>query len=306
MKSKEKYNPYVVSADTGLLMKKWGETKGLVTPNSKFYQEMLQELKLVLKGSFNDVEIISESDLKSGLDDFIQTSASPVISLDRTYVDASQPNLLGFLDATRTVNTLLENTGLNSRDRDISLEKQIIQLAKMTKGKPVSLLDDVIFEGNTLLELIQLFRKKGVDVNQVYTGIAIQEGIDLLEANRVEVKSVITPYEQVIDEVCERDFRVGAPYSGRTIIDGDNTLGAPYFLPFGKPTEWAAIPEDKAVDFSLFCLYQSLQMWVRVEKLSQQSIPTKQLPKLVYGLENNDSVVNSLQQSIQQLENKEI
>ena len=301
MKEIKQYKPYVVSADTGLLISKWGEKNGLITPSSSFYLEMLADLKEKLKDSFDDVEVIPEAELQEGMNRLVSESNLPVVSLDRTYVDDSQPNLLGYLDATRTVDTNLQGTGLKSRIRKNSLRQQIYRLAKVAGEKPITLIDDVIFEGKTLLEIIAQFRDLGVTIDSVLTGIAIQEGIDLLEANGVSVETVVDPYEQVIDEICERDFRVGAPYSGRTIFNGSTTMGAPYLLPFGKPEQWASLPEDQALDFSLLCLYQSLQMWLEVERLSGQSISTQQIPRQVLGLPKSDSITKSLSISLDQL-----
>ncbi len=299
----EKYKPYVVSADTSGLMEKWGAKNNFVIPDGNFYQENLTELELILKRYFSDVEIISEQELENGLNEFVQTSPYQIVSLDRAYIDdKSQSNLMGFLDATRTIDTSLKNIGLNSRVRKISLQRQIASLAKKANGNPIALLDDVIFEGNTMLQLIKAFRKRGVNVDKVYTGIAIQGGISLLEKNGVQVESVVNPYQEVVDEICERDFRVGAPYSGRAVIDNSTVKGAPYVLPFGKPVEWASIPKDDAVEFSLFCLTQSLLMWLLIEKLSRQSVSTKQLPRQVYGLTDNDSVVLAIRKKISSLE----
>jgi hypothetical protein len=301
MKEIKQYKPYIVSADTGLLMNKWGERNGLITPGSSFYQEMLVDLKEKLRDSFDEIKVIPESELQEGMNQLVREAAFPVISLDRTYVDESQPNLMGYLDATRTVDTNLQSTGLRSRLRENSLQQQIYRLAQGADGRTITLIDDVIFEGKTLLEIIEKFRDQGVNIDQVLTGIAIQEGIDLLEANGISVKTVVDPYDQVIDEICERDFRVGAPYSGRTIINGKTTMGAPYLQPFGKPEQWASIPKDNALDFSLFCLYQSLQMWLEVERVSGQNISTDQIPRQTLGLPQSDSVTEALTISIEQL-----
>ena len=102
-------------------------------------------------------------------------------------------------------------------------------------------------------------------------------------------------YKQVIDEICERDVRVGSPYSGRSVVsDSDPIEGAPYLYPFGKPTEWASIPTDQALDFSLFCLSQSLQLWAKIEQLSGQKIATQQIARPVFRLPQNASMSQAI------------
>jgi len=76
--------PYLVSADTNLLLRNWSVENGLTIPSSQYFKDLLEELKLALGNSFDSVEIISESELKDGLNDLVAESELPVISLDRT------------------------------------------------------------------------------------------------------------------------------------------------------------------------------------------------------------------------------
>ena len=83
--------------------------------------------------------------------------------------------------------------------------------------------------------------------------------------------------------------------SGRTVITkSGKAYGAPYFYPFGKPEQWASIPSDKAEEFSLFCLTQTLIMWEKIERESRSSIPTQAIPKPIFGLKKDRSISKSL------------
>jgi hypothetical protein len=217
------------------------------------------------------------------------------------YVDKNDKNIIGFLDTTRSVNEKLENTGLVSRN-EIDIDSQIKLLSKQNTGKEIALLDDVIFGGNTMLEIVNKLREQDVNVSRVIAGIAIQEGIDLLNKEQVQVIPLLT-YAQVVDEICERDFVTGTPDSGRTMVINGKRYGAPYILPFGKPIEWASIPEGKEKDFSLFSLTQSVNLWKRIERESSANVPTKALAKSVYGLSEKTSVAKALEQVREQLKN---
>ncbi len=292
--SYQENRPYVVSTDSRGLLKSWARKNQLTLPNDAYFQGMLKDLEATLRQYFAEVEIVPEEFLRQGLNRLIINSPVPVVSLDRAYVNPKQSKLLGFLDATRTVDTNLNSTGLGSRGLEITLERQIGQLAAKQSGKTIALADDVIFEGKTMLQLVQKFRNKGVVVDSVLAGIAIKEGKELLEQNGIRVDSLIV-YDQVIDEICERDFVVGCPYSGRSVVNGQGIIeGAPYLYPFGKPVEWASIPPEEAVNFSLFALYQSLQLWTKTEQLSRQSIPTQQVGKPVFGLPKGKSISEAL------------
>lgn len=294
--SYQENKPYVVSADSRGLLKDWARRNRLTIPSDAYFQDMLKDLEATLGQYFDRVDIVPEEFLRQGINGFIQASPVPVVSLDRAYVNPNQGNLLGFLDATRTVDSSLGNTGLGSRALEISLEKQIGQLAAQQKGKAIALADDVIFEGKTMLQLIKKLQNKGVAVDAVYSGITIKEGKELLEQNGVRVDLLIV-YDQVIDEICERDFVVGSPLSGRSVFNGKGVVeGAPYLYPFGRPVEWASIPSDEAMSFSLFALYQSLQLWTKTEQLSRQNIPTRQVAKPVFGLPEGESMSRAIAQ----------
>jgi hypothetical protein len=293
--------PYVVSADTKGLLKSWARESGLTLPSDDYFQGMLKDLESTLDQYFDQVDIVPEAFLRRGLNGLIKNSPVPVISLDRAYVNPKQNNLEGFLDVTRTVDANLNNTGLGSRYLEIALERQIKQLSARQSGRAIALVDDVIFEGKTILELVEKLRRRGVTVDAVYSGITIKEGQDLLEKNGVRVNSLIV-YDQVTDEICERDFVVGTPYSGRSVVNGKGVIeGAPYLYPFGKPVEWASIPEEDALSFSLFCLYQSIQFWAKTEQLSCQNISPQQVSKPVFGLPENRSMSRAITDVMKEL-----
>ena len=192
--------PYVVSADSSGLLKSWARENWLTVPNDVYFQGMLRDLEKTLQKSFKSVEIIPEDFLRRGLNELIIRSPFPVVSLDRAYINPKQRNLLGFIDVTRTVDRNLNNTGLQGRTLELSLERQINILAAKQAGRVISIVDDVIFEGQTMLQLVEKLRLKGVVVDSIYAGIAIQEGKELLEKNGVKVSSLLV-YKQVIDEI---------------------------------------------------------------------------------------------------------
>lgn len=297
----ELYRPYVVSADTQGLLTKWSRETGYAIPKTDYFQGMLKDLGNTLQEYFPEVDVVPESFLRNGLKQLSSTVDQPIVSLDRIYVDKEDKNIVGFLDTTRSVDTNLNNLGLVSRNT-IDIDSQIKKLSEQYSGQNIALLDDVIFGGNTMLEIINKFQNQGVTVSRVIAGISIQEGIDLLNTKQVEVVSLLT-YPKVVDEICERDFVPGTPESGRTIIINAKRYGAPYLLPFGKPESWASIPEKSEKDFSLFCLSQSENLWKKIERESASPVPTKALSKPIYGLSEESSVARALNIIRTQLKN---
>jgi hypothetical protein len=293
--TKELIKPYVISADSTGLLQRWSKKEKLTLPSESYLNGMLTELGIVLRDYFRAVDTVSEEDLRREMNNFVRQSTIPVVSLDRVYVAPNQKNLVGFLDASRTVDQDLNDQGLGTRVLWLTVDRQIGQLSQRLSGRTIALVDDVIFAGQTLRQIINKFKQWGVTVETVFAGIAVQEGITLLNQQGITVQQFI-PYDAVIDEICQRDFGIGIPMSGRSVINGRGVEGAPYLYPFGKPVEWASIPAEKAEDFSDFCVAQALRLWTKIEQLSNQSVSTQRLAKPVFGLPDNPSMSAALKQ----------
>lgn len=277
------YKPYVISADIEGLLKKWARSDGYQLPESPFFLGMLADLQKTLSACFGtEVEIVPERKLRAGLTNLCQSSELPIVSLDRAYLEETTPNVVGFLETNRAVDENLRDIGLVCRPNCPPVDIQIDSLTRyfLSKGiGRIALVDDVIFSGGGIIDTVRSFQEKGVVVERVITGIIVGKGLKNLRDNGVNILW-LELYPEVIDEVCERDFVAGVPYSGRLMLDGDGKqYGAPYFYPLGNPVEWASIPEAKAEDFSRFCLEQSTLLWAKFEKESQATIPMKALPR---------------------------
>ena len=165
------------------------------------------------------------------------------------------------------------------------------------------MVDDVIFSGDAIVEVSELLRAKGVQVSTVLAAIAIGEGRRKIEEAGIEVKSVVE-YEDVKDEICERDFLAGVPFSGRTVYQEDGShYSAPYFAPFGLPERWASIDGTTAArKLSLYCIERSIELWQQVENLNKMNVPHGFVPRrLEYnaGDENFAAYLLAAKSSIQ-------
>ena len=92
----------------------------------------------------------------------------------------------------------------------------------------------------------------GLDVVRVVCGIAVasEQGKDprsVCEAFGAELDFVglygAQGEPEAVDEVCERDFFVFCPMTGRSFVNKDMDTGAPYIAPFGRPSDWASLDE---------------------------------------------------------------
>lgn len=270
------YKPYVVSADIYLLMEKWATQYDFVLPAREFFCQLREEFSNYMCRVFSNFELVSEDEISRGLAGLVAESDLPVVSLDRVYFE-SELNL----EVARLVDENGKDRGLGHRSGTLPLAQQIRKL-QMSGVREVAVVDDVIFTGVLLERVIELFSRIRIRVPLICAGIGIAEGINRINGTKREIRCVRT-YEEVVDEVCERDFYPGVPLSGRLLV-GDDNIGVPYLLPFGKPESWASIPSEQTMDFSRFCLHQTATLFDEIERHSGRSILCRDLGRKVVGL----------------------
>lgn len=270
---------FVLSEDICVLLKTWGEAHGFVVPPSEFFLKLREGLKFTLEGIFGvgNVECITAQNLIAEAHELFQGIQVPIVSLDKSY--SSTPLKI---EINRAVNEALEDCGEVERFHCLSVDEQIRSLKNLGLDE-IALFDDVIFSGNGILKIVKLCDGFGIKVELVITGIGIGEGVKKIQDYGIPVRYVYF-YEQVIDEVCERDFYPGVPFSGRYVLNSGKECGAPYIFPFGKPCEWASIPESSAKDFSKFCLEQTISLWEEIEKRSRRIVTCLDVERIPRGI----------------------
>ncbi len=118
--------------------------------------------------------------------------------------------------------------------------------------------------------IIELLANVGISVPVVCAGIGIQDGVSRVLSPKTKVECAKI-YIEVIDEVCERDFYPGVPFSGRSLI-GESNIGLPYIIPFGKPRKWASIPTYFHKEFSKFCIDQAIILFEEIQRISNKEV----------------------------------
>jgi hypothetical protein len=273
--------PYVVSADICLLMKEWAVREAFVLPSKEFFDQLREDFSRHMRGFFSNFEFVSENEIANGLSDLVANSCLPILSLDRAYCKSE----LNF-EIARLVDKYGRDRGLGHRAGTSSLWQQIKKL-QINGVDEVAIVDDVLFSGALLERVIDLLSRVGIQVPLICVGIGIGDGIERISSAKREVLCVRS-YNQVIDEVCERDFYPGVPLSGRLLIGNDN-IGVPYILPFGNPRDWASIPSEHTAIFSKFCLHQTISLFDEIERCSGKSVLCQDLERKVIGLPIDDT-----------------
>jgi len=213
---------------------------------------------------FSEFELVPETELKHGLNQLVVDCGLSAISLDRVYYDGSFK-----IDVSRLVDFAGNNQGLGERPSTLPLAEQIKQLQD-AGIKEAALVDDVIFSGDGIVEIVELLESNDIHIPLVCAGIGIAQGIHRIHGIKCEISCVRT-YDDVIDEVCERDFYPGVPFSGRLLV-GSQNIGAPYLQPFGDPEAWASIPASRATSFSRFCLRSACKLFAEIEECSNREV----------------------------------
>jgi len=272
---------YVISEDIDIVLGSWCEKQGFCLPGIYFFYELRQEMHDYLESIFGqgNVDMVSAAELIVGITEFVKKPSINIVSIDRVYFP-TQPAI----EINRTVDLSLKDNGLGPR---FGFEPIQMQTEKIAKRCPLEivLVDDVIFSGNGISDIIDLLNTYNIQVQSVITGIAIGNGLEHLKQKKIEVQCVKF-YPEVIDEICERDFYPGLPMSGRLVVGMNANIGASYLLPFGKPEEWASIPPEHTKKFSIFCLQQSIKLWQEVEKTSNQYVLISDLDRQPLGITN--------------------
>jgi hypothetical protein len=181
----------------------------------------------------------------------LQTGQRRVVSLDDRYVTAADV----FLGISRSVDPRLQDTGYVPRAGYADITTQLARVPQL--GGEIVVVDDVLFSGEMVSWLADQLQPYGVRIGAVVCGIAIQEGIDKLALENIPVEAVEV-FPEVEDEICERDFAF-VPGSGRRVA-GRNANALYFDNTFGKPAQWASIPQPNTEAFCAMSLERNLQL----------------------------------------------
>lgn len=266
--------PYVISGDLPIVLGEWARERSFTLPSMESINELRSTFLGFMQSIFSPVEFVGEQELINGMNAAIESQGFPIISMDPVYVRGTYQ-----LSMSRMVDGDFTSMGLFRRENAPYLLTQLRMLQKENL-KQACLVDDVIFEGNGGVRVIEALKKIGITIPVMIAGIAISQGKENIENNGTKVLAVRT-YPSVIDEICERDFWPGVNLAGRGVqMQDGQVVGAPYVAPFGNP-DWASIPDDQKERFSRFCISQSIALFTLIEQANNRPIFVEDLRRQV-------------------------
>lgn len=296
---------YVITEDLEILMQRWSKKSGFLCPSHDFFSDLQKRLIDYLKIIFPKIVLIRADELSHRLKGKInQTKGTTVVSIDLIYNNAQyhlQSNRCADLDT-------MEIIGEAQRPGSISLFEQIQQLPK---DKPLTIVDDGCFSGVTLRRIYEFILNQGLTIQNIVVGILIDRANNDLVRNYPKVSlQAVYEYDKVIDWLCERDFFIGIPLSGRTagqkngdkVVPFNPEIALPYCLPFGDPIKGASIPAERAIEFSCFDIQLSQRLWEEVERVSGRKVLCQDIPRLPKGIKRDEQrFVEALSQVLSKL-----
>lgn len=219
---------------------------------------------------------------------------TPIVSLDKVYL--SDDDAI-FLDCTR----MSQSSELVSRKRPNRPNDVLIQIAdivynlKKDMQRKVFLADDVVFSGDVLRKIVELFQQFGIEVVGIKSSIATKNSYEYFNKNLLYgLEAGYLLEDDVIDQICERDFYFGIIQSGISIKRKDDVFKAPYFKPYGNPVERASIPLLYENSFSQNCIDRSIMLWDEISRLSARDIKVCELPEKIVGTNPDETIVKEL------------
>lgn len=273
--------PYVVSGDIHILLHEWACRRDFTLPGTPFFAAIRKRFNACLHEIFPNYEFVAEKELQTGMATLVRTGGLPTISLDRVYYRSRLT-----LDLTRIVDIHGQDAQIGPRPGCAPLAAQVEAIA-LHNHKTMALIDDVIFTGACIEEICGQLEKIGIAVPVVYAGIVVGNGARrIIQGGRTT--RCVRWYNDVVDEVCERDFYPGVPLSGRT-VSGEANTGMPYLLPFGNMGKWASIPEESQERLSRLCLQLTGELFMEIERLSGRIVRCCDLDRNVIGLPNDET-----------------
>lgn len=217
----------------------------------------------------------------------------PIVSLDKIYIKPYEENIY-FLDCTRVDKT----NNIISRKEE-SLPFQITRLSSILKNKQIVLADDVVFSGSVLKTIIEMFEKEKVEVIGIIASVCTNESYEYFNSNLKDgLKSNYKMSDEVIDQICERDFYFGIAGSGIMKKIGNSYYKAPYFLPYGNPNERASIPKEYEKEFSKGCLERSIYLWEEMDRSKKRKTTIGELPERIINTNSEEEVVKTLKKEL--------
>jgi hypothetical protein len=302
--------PYIITEDLQVLMSRWTKLKGFTLPSNAFFKDLQNELINYLGTIFEEIILVPEADLTGKLREMTrQIKGTTVVSIDQVYNKAKFN-----LQSNRVVD--LDTMKIIGEAQRPGFPPLISQIKKLPRDKHLTLADDGCYTGKTFLKIYDLILEMGFQIQNIIVGVLIDRPKNcLLQKYPNIIIEAAFEYGPVVDWICERDFLIGVPLSGRTAGKRENDgvkpcnpeIALPYCKPMGDPINGASIPTDKDIGFSIFIIKLGKKLWEEIERVSKRPVMNSDIPRLPKSFKRSGKIrfVASLEEKLTELRHTE-
>lgn len=189
-----------------------------------------------------------------------------------------------------------------------SVHEQLKTLKKTLPKEKYCLIEDDVFTGLTLKNVIQVLVNNGFDIFEAVVGLQVGE-----PQLKTPIKAIHSfPNGEVINVADPRDFLIGSYEGGLAIrLNNGKHVRAPYIWPFVNPTARVNIPKQKALAFSVEVFQLNRKVFEKIDALLGRSLIISELwPSFydylieAYSFYPNASVINMIDKLLISLQNE--
>lgn len=303
IESKARILPYVVTDDIEIVMGRLPQA-GIAIPDRRVLSSASYKIQNTLNDIFQNLDVLPASRISRFLTEKAEKSDIPVVPITSLIKPSNSGISLNLSRSVKICDSadgakLFQSIGLQPRNRgDLECAEQFNRVANALRGSKVALIDDVVFSGGTVCTVIDELASRGVEVKEVISSVAIGIGAEALQKRDIRLVSDKI-YEEVIDEVCMRDFIVAVPGGGRNcILDNGRFSSVPYISPFGEVGSWASIPGCATKAFSNAAISASLDLWRAIEERNDRQVFVRDLQKPIFSWNDDDRIVDRLEAAL--------
>lgn len=193
-----------------------------------------------------------------------------------------------------------------ARPGELTFDHQISEIPK--EGIGVSIVDDDLFKGGSMIEAVDRLENKGLLVNKIIPGIKVGSDPERITQKHIPIDPVVEYRSENGDPVLTRvniadprDYLFGGSGLVVKLPNGDNGR-APYFLPFLPTSDKTGIPKELDRSFALHVMQANAIFFDRVKKSTGHSLLLRHmdphfviLMNTVFGFDSNvpmEQIVN--------------
>lgn len=195
------------------------------------------------------------------------------------------------IELSRLINFNGEIIGRGTRPGRDSVSRQFNGVCEKAKGKPIVIIEDGSFTGESLEYLLDICNGRNIQIEAIVLGILFPQAEEVLKKKYNGEIIVYRKADKTLDWMPSHDFFPFIPNSGRPIgtflgktcfpvyLHNGASLSMPYIMPYGDPKNWASLQGDiiQLASFSRSCLWSSLRIFQKMEELNGKKIIIKDL-----------------------------